>query len=92
VKEVLDFPAMDETVPLDPAARHAKSDGFELVLARKGREIFLGVFNWSRNAKDYSVPAFGRPQPVHLEGRHSVILKYDGQESFAQLCEKLQTR
>ena len=92
VKEVFQFPAMDETVPLD-LWRHAtnKGDGFELVLARKGNEIFLGVFNWSDTPKEYALAAFGESKPVKLEARHSVILKYDGKDSFAQLCQKLQS-
>ena len=93
VKEVFQYPAMEETVPLD-LWRHGKNkgDGFELVLARKGKEIYLGVFNWGDEAKDYAVPAFGKTEPIKLAGRHSVILKYDGKDSFAQLCQKLQTR
>ena len=93
VKEVFQYPPMDETVPLD-VWRHAtnKGDGFELVLARKGKEIYLGVFNWSDTPKEYALAAFGKPEPVKLAGRHSVILKYDGKDSFAQLCQKLQSR
>jgi alpha-galactosidase len=93
VKEVFQYPAMDETVPLD-LWRHAtkKSDGFELLLARKGKEVYLGVFNWGDTPKDYALPAFGKPNPITLAGRHSVILKYDGKDSFAQLCQKLQSR
>jgi alpha-galactosidase len=93
VKEVLQYPAMDETVPLD-VWRHAtsKSDGFELVLARKGKEIYLGAFNWSDTPKEYALAAFGKPEPIKLAGRHSVILKYDGKDSFGQLCQKLQSR
>jgi alpha-galactosidase len=93
VKEVFQYPAMDETVPLD-IWRHAasKGDGFELVLARKGKAIYLGVFNWSDTAKEYTLAAFGRPEPIKLAGRHSVILKHDGKDSFSQLCQKLQSR
>jgi alpha-galactosidase len=93
VKEVFQYPAMDETVPLD-IWRHAagKGDGFELVLARKGKAIYLGVFNWSDTAKEYTLPAFGKPEPIRLEGRHSAIVKYDGNDSFARLCQKLQSR
>jgi len=93
VKEVFQYPAMDETVPLD-VWQHAtkKSDGFELVLARKGKEIYLGVFNWGDTLKDYSLAAFRKPDPIKLAGRHSVILKYDGTDSFDQLCQKLQSR
>ncbi len=93
VKEVFQYPAMDETVPLD-LWRHGKNkgDGFELVLARKGKEVYLGVFNWGDNPKEYDVAAFGKAEPVKLEGRHSIILKYDGKDSFAQLCEKLKSK
>lgn len=93
VKEVFDFPAMDETVPLDLWRRAShKGDGFELILARRGSEIYLGVFNWSDDPKEYALPAFGKPGIVKLDGRHSVILKYDGEDTFACLCEKLQSR
>jgi alpha-galactosidase len=93
VKEVFQYPAMDETVPLD-LWKHGKNkgDGFELVLARKGKEVYLGVFNWSATPKEYDVAAFGKAEPVKLDGRHSVILKYDGKDSFAQLCEKLKSK
>jgi alpha-galactosidase len=93
VKEVFAYPPMDETVPLDVWKRATnKGDGFELVLARQGKEIYLGVFNWSDAPKEYALSAFGKPMPVKLNGRHSIILKYDGKDSFAQLCHKLQSR
>jgi alpha-galactosidase len=93
VKEVFEFPPMDETVPLDVWQRAtSKGDGFELVLARKGRDIYLGVFNWSDAPKEYALAAFGKSEPVQLAGRHSVILKYDGKVSFAKLCKKLQSK
>ena len=93
VKEVFAYPAMDETVPLD-FWKHGKSkgDGFELLLARKGKEVYLGLFNWADTPKEYAVPAFGKSEPIKLAGRHSTILKYDGKESFAQLCEKLKSK
>ncbi len=89
-KEVFQHPPMDETVPLD-VWRHAadKSDGFELVLARRAGDIFLGIFNWSNEPKEYPLPAFGKPAAVKLEGRHSVILKYDGRDAFPELRRKL---
>ena len=92
VKEVFAYPAMDETVPLD-FWRHAKSkgDGFELLLARKGTDIYLGIFNWANTPKEYAVPAFGKSEPIKLAGRHSTILKYEGKESFAQLSQKLKS-
>jgi len=93
VKEVFQYPAMDETVPLD-LWRHGKNkgDGFELLLARKGKEVHLGVFNWGDTAKEYSVAAFGKAEPIKLDARHSAILKYDGKDSFAQLCKKLKSK
>ena len=93
VIEVFEYPAMDETVPLD-FWKHAtnKNDGFELILARKGNETYLGVFNWGDTPKEYDVAAFGKAEPVKLEGRHSVVLKYEGKDSFAQLCEKLKSK
>jgi alpha-galactosidase len=93
VKEVFQYPAMDETVPLD-LWQHGKNkgDGFDLVLARKGEEIFLGVFNWGDKPKEYALQAFGMAQPVKLDGRHSVILKYEGKDSFGQLCGKMKSK
>jgi alpha-galactosidase len=93
VNEVFQYPAMDETVPLD-VWRNAtsKGDGFELVLGRKGKDIYLGVFNWSDTSKEYPLVAFGRPEPVKLEARHSMIQKYDGKDSLVQLCQKLQSQ
>jgi alpha-galactosidase len=93
VKEVFQYAAMDETVPLD-LWKHGKNkgDGFELALARKGGEVYLGVFNWGDTPKEYDVAAFGKAEPVKLDGRHSIILKYDGKDSFAELCEKLKSK
>ena len=92
VKEVFQYPAMDETVPLD-LWQHGKNkgDGFDLVLARKGEGVYLGVFNWGDKPKEYALQAFGKAEPVKLDGRHSVILKYDGKDSFAQLCAKMKS-
>jgi alpha-galactosidase len=93
VKDVLQFPAMEETVPLD-LWQHGtmRSDGFELVLARRGKDIYLGVFNWGDTPKSYALGAFGKPDPVRLDGRHSMVLKYEGRESFDRLCQALQSR
>jgi len=41
--------------------------------------------------KEYALQAFGKAEPVKLDGRHSVILKYDGKDSFAQLCAKMKS-
>ena len=93
VKEVLQSPATEETVPLDLWQHgRTRSDGFELLLARRGKDIYLGVFNWGDTPKTYALKAFGKPDPVRLDGRHSVVLKYDGSESFARLCQALQSR
>jgi alpha-galactosidase len=93
IKEVFQYPAMDETVPLD-LWQHGKNkgDGFELVLARKGEEIYLGVFNWGDKPKDYALQVFGKAVPVKLDGRHSIILKYEGKDSFAELCGKMKSK
>ncbi len=93
VKEVFQYPAMDETVPLD-FLKHGKSkgDGFELVLARKGEGVYLGVFNWGDKPKEYALQAFGKSEPVKLDGRHSVILKYEGKDSFTELCGKMKSK
>ncbi|KAB1154032.1 glycoside hydrolase family 36 protein [Flavobacterium luteum] len=92
VKEVFEFPAMEETVPLD-FWKHGtdKLDGFELLLARKDKDIYLGVFNWGDQPKDYAVQAFGIANPIYLEGRHSQIVKYEGKKSFDELCENLKS-
>lgn len=82
--EVFAFPAMDETIPLD-YWQHGKdkADGFELLLARHGNDVYLGIFNWSDQAKDYHLPAFGG---VHrLPGRHSKVIAYEGSDSFAKI-------
>ena len=92
VEEVFKFPAMEETVPLD-LWKHGtnKLDGFELLIARKDKDIYLGVFNWGDKPKEYALQAFGKPNPVLLEGRHSQIIKYEGKKSFDELCENLKT-
>jgi hypothetical protein len=80
-------------VPLD-FWKHAtnKSDGFELIIARKGKDIYLGIFNWSDKSKEYSLQGFGKPNPILLEGRHSKILKYEGNKSFNQLCQEIKSK
>jgi hypothetical protein len=90
VAEVFTYPAMDETIPLD-YWQHGKNkgDGYELLLARHGSDIFLGIFNWGDAAKDYNLPAFGGVQT--LPGRHSRILLYEGKQSFAELRQSLNT-
>jgi hypothetical protein len=40
----------------------------------------------------YALQASSRSEPLTLAGRHSVILTYGGRDSFAQLCQKLQSR
>ena len=90
LKEVISYPVMDEIIPLD-MWQHAqnKLDGFELLLTRKDKEVYLGIFNWGDNPKEYELHAFGKQKPVRLEGRNSLILKYDGKESFKRLCRIL---
>ena len=85
VKEVFEFPAMDETVPLDFwQHRKDKSDGYELILARHAEDIYIGIFNWSEEPKEYKLPDFeGGIQK--LEARHSMVLKYAGSLSFNEL-------
>jgi hypothetical protein len=63
-----------------------------LIIARKDKDIYLGVFNWSDKPKEYKLMAFGKTSPMLLEGRHSQIIKYEGKESFDQLCKKLQSK
>lgn len=87
----LKAPKIDETVPLD-LWQHAteKNDAIELLLSCSGKEIYLGVFNWSDKVKEYSLPEFGKSASnIKLEGRHSVIIKYEGKDTFAYLCQKL---
>ena len=87
----LDAPKMDETIPLD-VWQHAthKLDAVEQILSRNGKDIYLGLFNWGDEAKTYSLPAFGKAAAdVKLKGRHSVILKYEGVDSFEALTDKL---
>ncbi len=90
VAEVFDSPAMDETVPLD-FWRHGvdKADGYELLLARRGKEIFLGMFNWGDEAKEYNLPAFGNGGAQKLPARHSAVIPYTGRKSFDELCNSI---
>ena len=69
--EVFAYPAMDETIPLDFWKRgRDKADGYELLLARHGKDLFLGIFNWSDEPKEYNLPAFGAQlHLVHLQLR-----------------------
>ncbi len=93
ITPALEAPKMDETVPLD-VWKHAtgKFDAVELILARSGSNIFLGVFNWDDEAKTHSLPAFGQSAAeLQVKGRHSVILKYEGKDTFTELCHKLKT-
>jgi alpha-galactosidase len=88
VAEVFGFPAMDETIPLD-YWQHGKQkgDGPEVLLARHGRDVFLGVFNWSAAPKDYDLPEFGGL--LRLGARHSKIIKYEGALPFAELRRRM---
>ena len=92
VKEVFEFPVMEETLPLDLWEHGTnKQDGFELIIARKDKDIYLGIFNWSDKPKEYELKAFGKTTPVQLEGRNSKILKYEGEKSFNELCESMKS-
>jgi len=93
VRETFDWPAADESVPLDVwTSASDRDDAFEWILSRSGDDIFLGLFNWSDEPKEYDVTQFGLRQPVVLEPRHSTILIYQGQDSFRELAAKMQTR
>jgi hypothetical protein len=80
---------MDETVPLD-FWQHAKakSDGYELLLGRHGKDIYLGIFNWSDVAKEYRLPADVGGMQM-LDGRHSKVIKYSGTKNFSDLRKEL---
>jgi len=41
---------------------------------------------------EHDVIAFGKAEPVKRDGLHSAILKNDGENSFAQRGEKLQSK
>ena len=76
---------MDETVPLD-FWQHGKDkgDGYELILARQAEDIYIGIFNWSEETREYNLPDFeGGIQK--LDARHSRVLKYAGSLSFNEL-------
>ncbi|MCF7847598.1 MAG: alpha-galactosidase [Kiritimatiellales bacterium] len=109
VRYVFDCPAMDQTVPLD-MWKHAtdKDDGFELLLSREGKNIFLGIFNWGDEKKKHIVSGFDGKAvfetkdgktvstktgflAVTLNGRSSVVLKYDGKQSFDELRKAIQS-
>ena len=91
LKEVLNFPVMEETVPLD-FWQHAKdkTDGYELLLSHKGKEIYLGIFNWSNESKEYNLEVFGIGIQK-LEARNSKIIKYTGTKSYTELRKNLTT-
>jgi alpha-galactosidase len=84
VTDAFAYPAMDETIPVD-YWQHGKNkaDGHELLLARHGKDIYLGIFNWSDQAKEYVLPAFGGTRT--LQGRHSEVIAYRGSLSFDEL-------
>jgi len=92
VKEVFQYPAMEETIPLD-LWRHGrnKGDGFELVLARAENQIYLGIFNWGDEAKQFELDLFEPGKVLTLEGRHSQVLPYAGKLSFAELSKQMIT-
>jgi len=87
--EVFSYPAMDETIPLD-YWQHGKNreDGYELLLARQGKDIYLGIFNWSDEKKEYKLSAF-ESGVQSLNPRHSRVLKYNGSLSFNELSKTL---
>jgi len=85
VKNVFDFPMMDEMIPLD-FWEHGKekSDGYELLLARHGKDIYLGIFNWSSEPKEYNLTAFECGLQT-ISARHSKVIKYTGKLSYESL-------
>lgn len=87
--EVFNYPAMDETIPLD-FWQHGKDrgDGYELLLARDGEDIYLGMFNWSDEPKEYALSAF-KSGVQSLDARHSKVIKYSGSLSFEELSKHL---
>jgi len=89
VKNVFDFPMMDEMIPLD-FWEHGKekSDGYELLLARNGKDIYLGIFNWSSEPKEYDLATFESGLQT-ISARHSKVLKYTGSLSYAELSKSL---
>ncbi len=92
-RKVLEWPAMDISVPVDLWKRGAHdSDAFELILASDDRAIFLGVFNWGDGSKEYDLSAFGLDAPVVLDGRHSTIIKYRGAKSFNEILDEFNGR
>lgn len=87
--EVFDFPVMNETIPIDFWQRaRDNQDGYQLLLGRAGEDIYLGIFNWSDEAKTYDLAAFGAG-PQTLEARHSKVLEYSGNLSFRELSKSL---
>lgn len=89
--EVLNAPMMEESMPVD-LWKHArdKSDAFELILARSGKEIYLGVFNWGPSPKSFPLIPLELTGPVRLAGHHSEIIKYKGKKTFSQLFDELE--
>ena len=89
VQEVFEFPAMDETVPLD-FWQHGKNkgDGYELILARYRKDIYLGIFNWSDDDEEYYLADF-ESDNQKLNARCSRVLKYSGSLSFNELRKSI---
>ena len=88
-QDVFDFPVMNETIPIDFWQRARNNqDGYQLLLGRAGEDIYLGIFNWSDEAKTYDLAAFGAG-PQTLEARHSKVLEYTGNLSFRELSKSL---
>jgi len=89
VKNVFDVPMMDEMIPLD-FWEHGKekSDGYELLLARHGKDIYLGIFNWSSYTKEYNLSAFECGLQT-ISARNSKVMKYSGKLSYAELRKSL---
>ena len=86
--KAFESPAMEKTVPLDMWERGSdKMDGFQWLLAKRGEDIFLGLFNWTDETKVYDLTNFGSPMSITLGSRHSQVLPYSGSLSFDELCE-----
>ena len=85
INDVFSYPHMDEMIPID-FWQHGKdkADGYELLLARNGKDIYLGIFNWSDTAKEYDLNAF-EIGTIKLDGKHSKVIKYTGEKSYEEI-------
>jgi alpha-galactosidase len=87
VDEAFSYDPMEKTVPLDLwQSATDKMDGFELLLAKRGEEVYLGVFNWNEQEKTYDLSTLGLSSNFKLKARHSEIIPFKSNLGFEELA------